>query len=256
VNGAIESTLWPGMKKLEPRSELGGIVARKRGYHNSRDHLPTSDYSVREFARDRVGPKNLGSAIDWTFPDAQSGHYATIAKYSKRLYAAGKANDPRTVYMREFFGNTDNDSEVEGWDFSKDRPSSSDKSHLWHIHISVHRQWINSAAAMQAILSILSGQSLADWKKETGQPAPAKAATPTPAPASTDLGKGSKGAAVKTLQAGLNRIFPSYSKLKVDGEYGANTEAVVKEFQRRAKLAVTGKVDARTRAQLGHYGAL
>jgi hypothetical protein len=166
TNGAIETTLWPGMHALEPSSQLGGIMARKPGYHNSRDHLPASDYSVREFAIDRVGPADLGSAIDWTFPEAQSESYGRIDRYSSRLLAAGRAVDPRTYGMREFFGQADSDSAVEGWDFSKNRTSTSDKSHLWHIHISIHRKYINDTRAMRAVLSILSGQSLAAWNEQ------------------------------------------------------------------------------------------
>lgn len=263
MNGTIESILWPGMHKLEPKSKLGGIVARKPGYHNSRDHLPSSDYSVREFSQDRYGPVNLGSAIDWTFPDAQAGHYGTINKYSNRLMSAGKSRDPRTVYMREFFGNTDSDHEVEGWDYSKHVPSSSDSSHLWHLHISIHREYINNTVAMQAILSILSGQSLTDWKKGLGgtgkidttpiikPPAPTTGGSAKPV-----LKSGATGTWVTQLQKGLNRVFPAYSSLKVDGEYGAKSVAVVKEFQKRTGLLADGQVGPKTWAMLDRYGVI
>lgn len=157
------------MKALEPKSKLAGILARKPGYHNSRDHLPDDDYSVAQFAVDREGPANEGSAIDWTFPNAQSGDYSTISKYSKRLYAVRGGNDSRTVYMREFFGNTDTDTAVEGWDYSKNKASVSDSSHLWHIHISIHRKYINSTAAMKAILSILKGETEDQWKAQNAR---------------------------------------------------------------------------------------
>ena len=167
---AIESVLWPAMKRLEPESKLSGILVRKPGYHNSRDALPSDDYSVAQFAVDRQGPASEGSAIDWTFPDAQAGDYRTIAKYSKRLMAAGINNDPRTVFMREFFGNTDSDNEVEGWDFTKHRSSTSNKSHLWHIHISVHRKYINVPSAMLAIVAILEGAPVrvVEWQNVKG----------------------------------------------------------------------------------------
>jgi hypothetical protein len=166
---SIHDVLWPGMEKLHPAGRLGGILARKRGYHNSRDHLPSYDYSVAQFAVDREGPDTEAAAIDWTFPDAQAGDYRSIAKFSSRLLAAGRAGDPRTIFIREFFGNTDSDREVEGWDFSKNRASSSDTSHLWHIHISIHRKYVNSVKAMQAILSILSGESLAAWNEKNAR---------------------------------------------------------------------------------------
>src|SRR6476660_7705943 len=45
---------------------------------------------------------------------------------------------------------------------------------------------------------------------------------------------------VRLLQARLNRDYPLYSNLVVDGIYGPRTTAVVREFQRRAGLVVDG----------------
>ena len=45
---------------------------------------------------------------------------------------------------------------------------------------------------------------------------------------------------VRLLQARLNRDYPLYSNLVVDGIYGPRTTAVVREFQRRAGLTVDG----------------
>ena len=166
----LETIVWPEFKKIEPSARLGGILARKPGYHNSRDHLPNTDYSVAQFSIDRQGPADEGSAIDITFPDAQAGNYATIKKYSNRLYAVRNEDEQyRTKYIREFFGQIDSDSGVEGWDFTKNRAASADSSHLWHIHLSVHRGYIESTLAAKAILSILKGQSLASWIQETNR---------------------------------------------------------------------------------------
>ena len=65
---------------------------------------------------------------------------------------------------------------------------------------------------------------------------------------------GSTGTKVKNLQKALNRVFPSYSKLAVDGIYGARTAAVVREFQRRAGLVVDGVCGPLTIAALKKYG--
>jgi hypothetical protein len=170
MTNQIEAALWPGLRSMEKKTLLGGIYAKKPGHHNKRKALPKSDYSVAEFKIDREGPDDEGSAIGWTFPEAWKEHpdYRTIAKYSQRLIAAGKAKDQRTVYLGEFFGNTDSDTAVEGWDFSKHRTSTSNKSHLWHIHISVHRKHIEDRAAMVAILSIPAGESYKDYQKRIG----------------------------------------------------------------------------------------
>lgn len=63
--------------------------------------------------------------------------------------------------------------------------------------------------------------------------------------------KGSRGQDVRDLQARLNRDYPLYSKLTVDGIFGTGTQKVVREFQRRAGLKVDGIVGAQTWAKLG-----
>lgn len=64
------------------------------------------------------------------------------------------------------------------------------------------------------------------------------------------------GVDVRDLQRRLNLVFPSYSRLNVDGVYGPLTKAVVKEFQKRSGLTATGKVDAATKAALKKVGVL
>ncbi len=66
----------------------------------------------------------------------------------------------------------------------------------------------------------------------------------------TTLRIGDRGEQVKQLQAGLNRDYPAYSKLVVDGDFGPATEAVVREFQRRAGLLVNGIAGPETLAKL------
>jgi peptidoglycan hydrolase-like protein with peptidoglycan-binding domain len=56
---------------------------------------------------------------------------------------------------------------------------------------------------------------------------------------------------VRLLQARLNRDYPLYSNLVVDGSYGPRTTAVVREFQRRAGLVVDGIAGSRTLGRLG-----
>ena len=70
------------------------------------------------------------------------------------------------------------------------------------------------------------------------------------------LENGSSGSEVRRLQTGLNKVFPAYSKLVVDGEFGPATENVVKEYQRRSGLAADGVVGPLTRAALVRSGVL
>lgn len=56
---------------------------------------------------------------------------------------------------------------------------------------------------------------------------------------------------VRLLQARLNRDYPLYSNLTVDGIYGPRTTAVVREFQRRAGLVADGIAGPATLGRLG-----
>ena len=245
MTNQLEATLWPGLHSMEKKTKLAGIYAKKPGYHNKRKDLPKSDYSVSQFKIDREGPDDEGSAIDWTFPEAQREHpdYRNIAKYSQRLMAAGKAKDERTKYMREFFGNTDSDTDVEGWDFSKHRTSTSEKSHLWHIHISVHRKFIADKTAMIAILSILAGESYKDYQKRIGETSPSEKIKVPPYPG-TPLKSGMlNNRDVQRFQAQLKHRGWTIDD---DGDFGKKTTDVVKAFQKQKKLNVTGIVDEKT----------
>lgn len=159
---AIDDVLVPGCRALAPAVfRNGGTTVYKTGYHGPRDWMRRNhpgDYSIQH-AKDQRGPGDKGSAFDWTFDDARlRSDFRTIAKFSNRLYQAGKNKDPRAYPLREFYGNIDLDRTVEGWSFYRDRPGSSDSSHQWHIHFSIWRQYINDAAAMRSILDILRGE--------------------------------------------------------------------------------------------------
>lgn len=78
-----------------------------------------------------------------------------------------------------------------------------------------------------------------------------------------ELKQGSKGAEVTKLQTFFVHTFPAYRSnvrfkrgqmLSVDGEFGEQTTAWVKEFQRRVGVAQDGKVGPNTLAQLKRFG--
>jgi hypothetical protein len=161
---------WRELRAAAPDADdmiMSGIAANKSGYHNSREnHLDDrpNDYSI-QLAVDKLGDPEHASAIDITFKSAQAGRFGTIAKYSRRLYNAYKARDPRLFYRgervwREFFGNIDTDREVEGWSLYRGRAASSDGSHLWHIHQSPHRKFANNWDALKGALDIMLGRPI------------------------------------------------------------------------------------------------
>jgi hypothetical protein len=162
ATSAIEGVLMPGLLRLASNSRNSGITVYKTGYHGPRNWLKANhptDYSI-QLPADLQGPGDEGAGADWSFDDARlHGDYKTIAKFSRLLYEAGQRKDPRAYPLREFQGNIDSDRTVEGWSFYREHAiTTSDTSHLWHIHFSVWRKYINDADAMRSILSILSGK--------------------------------------------------------------------------------------------------
>lgn len=247
---------WTEFKALEPSVELGGIYANKSGYHNSRNANSSSNYSVRE-AEDQSGPGDKSAAIDLTFPDAQRGDYRTINKYCQRLLASSKdSNDPRLDDIREWYGQTDSDSHVEGWDCRHLLDITSDNSHLWHIHISVDRGKVAIWATYAKVLSVLRGETVAQWRAGTGAsptpvPAPTKPTTPVDhAPGSRALRltkPNMQGDDVKFVQ---RWIGPARAGAP-DGVYGPRTESAVRWYQKLRSITVDGICGVETFRQMG-----
>lgn len=160
---APTSLRWLGdqVVKRVPSAKLSGIVgdpAHTYGYHRSRSKLPSSDYSVK-LAADRGGDPNAASAIDITL---SASMMRTVTK--RFMDVARDKSDPRRKFFREFFGTLDG-STVTGWDTHSNKRVTSDNSHLWHVHVSVHRKYATSQAAAQALLTIFTGEEGDDVPK-------------------------------------------------------------------------------------------
>ncbi|NUQ88913.1 MAG: hypothetical protein HOQ43_10675 [Glycomyces artemisiae] len=174
--GRITSAMWRLWTEFDahrPKTQLGGIFAPKTGYHDTRAHNPAGDYS-RQFAADLKGPADKAAAVDLTFGEAQGGNFTDIITYTKRLDAAAKARDPRlyagkTPVLREFIG-TLNGQVPYAYDLQRRRGDHArDDSHLWHIHLSVTRQFVTDWDVLAGVLSVLIGDTgmalgLADLK--------------------------------------------------------------------------------------------
>lgn len=99
-------------------------------------------------------------------------------------------------------------------------------------------------------------EKLAEVVAKLNAPKPKPAPKADPSWYRGDLGSrplhsGCKGDDVGNLQSILNIRYPLYSKLACDGIFGQHTESVVREFQKRSKLAVDGIVGAKTFRALG-----
>lgn len=144
------------------------------------------------------------------------------------------SNDDRIFYLIHD-GMIDNSNDVT-------TPYTGANKHTKHMHISVKwdqpDKYDNGRAWAIPMLTIV----------------PEGEKPPKPGPVSTQrptVRKGDNNAHVAALQARLNRDYSAYSRLTVDGDFGPATDAVVREFQRRAGLVVDGVVGPKTWAKLG-----
>ena len=141
------------IKKAVPSAQLGGIYANKPGYHNCRNQLPSSDYSVQK-SYDQKGDGWAAGALDITLQPNE------MKKFTQRLIDETKARGDtgKLKCLREFFG-TVNGTTVTGMDVPGRYWVSSDPSHLWHIHCSGKREYANDKAAWNNVADIILGTS-------------------------------------------------------------------------------------------------
>lgn len=166
--------LWTEFDAYYPPALLGGIYAAKPGYHNYRTALPSTDYSVQLLA-DKRGSGTKADGIDLSMPpDGMKLH-------TRRLDQAARARDPRLYtpagpVLREFIGTLDGSTvycyvlvggRALGVNGDAGPDPGRDKSHLWHIHLSIIRQFCEDWAALDGVLSVLRGESLAAWRGRT-----------------------------------------------------------------------------------------
>jgi len=145
--------LFDTVKASIPSAVMAGIVgdsAHTYGYHRGRDFVSGNDYSVQT-PPDKKGDGQAACALDISWNKA-SDHYTV----SQRLLNA--KHDSRMNAAREFYGST-NGNTVCGWDYYYDYAVTSDDSHLWHIHLSILRQYCNDDAALQKIAQVITGSS-------------------------------------------------------------------------------------------------
>ena len=145
-----------------------------------------------------------------------------MRRRTRYLAEAAARNDPRLAAVREFYGTLDSrtvfgrikDSRNGPW-----RSSTSDNSHLWHIHISVFRAYTDKWDELRPILSVLAGESLEDWLSDEGQDQAEGGIIMLPR-------KGDKGEHVEVIQrmlvaVGHDTVRPGGdAKTRYDGVYG------------------------------------
>lgn len=254
---------WLRLQELEPGTKLGGIYANKSGYHNTAkanlDRWP-GNYSTRN-ADDRTGPGlTKARALDWTFPDAQAGKFATIDKYTSRLMASAlNPADPRLdLILVEFYGQADSDREVEGYDERREAHVTSDSSHLWHLHKSFRGSQIGFFWPFWALLTVELGWNVAQWRQSLPKEAPQPPA-PTPKPPASGLPAHPTGKRVLELKSpqmkGTDVVYVQKwigpRAGTADGIFGPGTRAGVTWYQKMRGITADGIVGPTTWKHMG-----
>jgi hypothetical protein len=236
---------WETLYSSAKCSGICGNAAHqaKGGYHIGRAFQPSSNYSVVR-KQDQYGPADAAAAVDMTMNEAD------MKLCTKRLAVAyANTADPRRKYLNGFNG-WDGSGDATRYDFITRRTSRASDDHRWHVHLEYRRMYVTSAAAMQAVLSILAGESVPVYLRSAGvKISPSKAST-TGATAKAPSYPGRPlrrtdsphfDPEVKRWQARM--VNRGWTRLgKVDGQFGPKTEDVVRRFQASCKVAVDGSV--------------
>lgn len=238
---------------------------RSGGYHigakSLRNAGMSGDYSL-EYALDKNSTTDYACAIDI------GGSSAKLQQLGSRLVTALKNKDAR-VYgkIRGTNAPWGGDNIDRRYDCESPTSKTDDNTQVSsdrnHIHIEFYRTLILEQSVMDGLYDVLAGVPAKSTPKPAPKPTPKPAPKPVPKPAVVLLKNGSTGAAVKALQTFMNKMFPSYRNsvtvkkgkvITVDGIYGSQTVAWVKEFQKRVNISADGIVGGKTLAKLEGYG--
>lgn len=157
--------IYPLVERHEKSAQRSGIYAFKRDYHSSRRdnlrHWPFS-YSII-CAADRDGDADASGAIDIKLAD---GPDSAMTRVTRRLFKACQDGDPRVACVREVIGtldgrNVDVYNRVATGNASRSRTgnigAASDSSHLWHLHISFLRRFVDDFELMKGVAEVICG---------------------------------------------------------------------------------------------------
>jgi len=192
--------LFDAVRAAIPAAVNAGVIgdaSHDYGYHRGRDYVGADDYSA-QYPQDLAGDGQAACGLDlsWTAEGPQFD-------VSARLLAA--AADPRMYPVREFYGSTDG-LDVCGWDYTGGYPVSSDDSHLWHVHLSIHREHANDWAALAPIADVIAGAGSA----------------PAPSPPSSWIGDEPDMIVAQDEQDGRLYIISGNTKLEVPAGGGGD----------------------------------
>lgn len=235
-----------GFKAIYSGAVISGIVPdpdheKRGGYHVGRKFNPPDNYSVVR-PDDQYGPGDASAAIDMTLSAANM-----ITCTRRLINGYTNVADPRRKYINAFNGWL-GAGDATRYDFYARKKQVASADHKWHVHLEVRRKYVNSAVMLKAVLSLLRGETVAQYMASIGVAAPAKAVTAAAVAVPSYPGRVLRrddnmkpDADVKRWQARM--IARGWKSLgTADGRFGPNTESVVKKFQAACKVAVDGEI--------------
>lgn len=209
------ATEWDGMYGSAVLSGIVGDAAHQKrgGYHISIEDQSSTNYSVTrpdDKAPPGTWPRNLAAAID------MSMNPSDMALCSGRLWNVwNDKTDPRRVYINAFNGwFNESDVPAKRYDFVTQGISETTSDHKWHVHLEIRRKYVTSPEAAKAILSILRGESKAQYIASLLEEE------------SMFCKKGDVNGQVGVLQIQINEVLTDMGDanlLVVDNDYGPKT---------------------------------
>lgn len=238
--------------KSFPSAVPSGIIGdtrhrrlRQGSYHLSRQDCPPNTFSViRPDDRAGQGPDDAASAFDISM------NRKDMIVATKRMELAwANPNDPRRKYLNAVNGWPGTGDPVR-FDMVSRKKSTASPDHKWHMHVSIRRAYVLSQAMVTAVLSILRGETVAQYLASIGvSPVPAAVARvavpvyPGRVLRRTDSAK--PDIAVRQWQARM--LLRGWKTIgKADGLFGAKTEDAVRRFQKQCRLPVDGAIGPKT----------
>lgn len=222
----------------------------KGGYHCSIEDLirygNRDDYSNTRPDDEGFNP-DYGAAgdISMSLADMKRAY-----GFIRRAYA--DKTDPRRKYINAI-NCYDGSGDAERIDFAANTITRASADHKWHIHFEIRRRYLLLMKAAQALVSIMRGETKAQWiaaHPEDATPAQNTGNwTERLVDALPTIRKGSKGDAVGLAQHCLilrGVVGTSQWGAYCDKDFGKNTEADVKEFQGKVGLTKDGVIGEAT----------
>lgn len=157
-------------QELYPSAVFSGIVgdlshALRGGYHISIMDNPAGNYSI--VRGDDAGPpggwrRDSAAAIDMNLDLADM----IVCHGRLRRVFYNRAVDTRAKYLNGWNG-WDGVGNAGRYDMVTGAVSAATDDHKWHCHLELRRRYVDDPDAYRAVLSILSGQSHADYLEAT-----------------------------------------------------------------------------------------